>query len=101
MHVANLQIVIDLVPLAALADDRYAVIAGGVDKGCGICVGFAAEPQGAGIDKTDAVHGFFCGERGDGHGADRQHQRQHHAEDSFDLHTFASVFGRQPKLGKL
>ena len=101
MHVANLQIVIDLVPLAALADDRYAVIAGGVDKGCGICVGFAAQPQGACIDKADAVHGFFCGERGDGHGADRQHQRQHHAEDSFDLHTFASVFGRQPKLGKL
>lgn len=98
VHVADLQIVIDLVPLAGFADDRHAVIAGGIDKGRGTYVGFAAKPQGAGSHKSDAVHGFFCGECGDGHGADTQHQCQHHAEDSFDLHTFASVFGRQPKV---
>lgn len=62
VHVADLQIVIDLVPLAGFADDRHAVIAGGIDQGfAGTCVGFAAKPQGACVKQSRAVHGFFCG----------------------------------------
>ena len=65
VHVAFLQIMNDLVPVAVLADDDHNVILGGAAQHCGRSGGTAAQNQVGGGDKADAIHQTvvhgFCG----------------------------------------
>ena len=88
MHVADRQIVMNLIPFPGLADNHNAVIAGGIGKGLGCGVGLGPQAQGGGIDKADAVHNIAGSRCGNGKGACHKSYGQQQGDySSGNLHT--------------
>lgn len=94
VHVTFLKIVVDLVPVAVLADDHNAIVFKCLIQDGGAGVGITAQTQIIGIYKSNAIHHIAGCKCRNCKAADKQHERQNQRKESFGKsHSCLHVYG--------